>query len=649
MINLKFELTTMYSGLKIFHHLLAPSQIIIIIISLLWLPSAISQEYGTTLVLKQGIVIGRIMKTSNGRDFYAFRGIPYATPPIGVLRFKDPLTYPGWAGTLDARDYRHACPQWDSQGRLIGDEDCLFVNVFTPGLPSAGGFSPVTYPVMIFIHGGFFESGSANIYGPEKLMDKGVILVTFNYRLGILGFLSTGDAVASGNCGLKDQLMAMRWVRENIEKFGGDPNAVTLFGQGAGAASVSLHMVSPQSQGLFNRAILQSGSGLCDWAIEEDPRGYARDIAQRLGCPTDSTTALIECVRNTPTLEVLKVQRETKVFGKFPLRAVPVVEKAGNNRFLPDYPLHLFSAGNFRRIPIIAGINKDEGAYFYPLLLNNYRDALRENPSFLRTNLIPKFIMTTTNIRGNVDSVSETLIFEYFNRVKDGNVSQVVQPFVNMSTDAMYVACNDKTLRTYSASGAQVYMYTFEYRGENSMVELQYGPQSTYFDPGVAHGDELLYLFNIDEDGLKQPSLLDNLVSGRMIALWTDFVKFGEAPQYVNYEYPRWEPYRPETQIYYRIGRDLRPESFYRQRAVDLWTKHLPALASMTTPTNSPLVQDQKAESLYRTLAWAMVAVSIALLVVVIVLLVVLYNQKRSQSFKASPENQSRLSGSTLY
>ena len=122
-----------------------------------------------------------------------------------------------------------------------------------------------------------------------------------------------------------------------------------------------------------------------------------------------------------------------------------------------------------------------------------------------------------------------------------------------------------------------------------------------------------------------------------------------EAPQFINYEYPKWQPYKPESQAYYRIERDLRPEFHYKQRAVDMWTRHLPALATMTTPTNSPLIQDKRVESMYRTLAWAMVSVSIALLVVVVVLLIVLYNQKRSQSFKANTENQSRLSGSTLY
>uniref|UniRef100_A0A2L2YFR3 Acetylcholinesterase n=1 Tax=Parasteatoda tepidariorum TaxID=114398 RepID=A0A2L2YFR3_PARTP len=297
----------------------------------------------------------------------------------------------------------------------------------------------------------------------------------------------------------------------------------------------------------------------------------------------------------------------------------------------------------------MAGINRDEGAFFYPLLLNTYRDALRDNPNFLRAHLIPMFILTTTNIRGNVDSVSETIMFEYFNRINHSNVSQILQPFINMSTDAMFTACNDITVHLYASKGAPVHMYTFEYRGENSMVEIEHGTPIAYFDPGVSHGDELLYLFNLDVEGLRQPSLLDNLVSGRVVSLWTDFAKFGEAPQYVNYEYPRWETYKPDTQRYYRIERDLRPESFYKQRAVDMWTRHLPALAGMTTPTTSPLIQDTRAESLYRTLAWAMVSISIALLVVVVVLLVVLYNQKKSQSFKASTENQSRISGSTLY
>ncbi|KAG8193968.1 hypothetical protein JTE90_013663 [Oedothorax gibbosus] len=623
--------------------------VIILILKLCLLVQVSSQEYGTTLSLKQGFVIGRILKTSNGRDFYAFRGIPYATPPIGLLRFKEPLMFPGWAGTLDARDYRSECPQYDVQGRLRGAEDCLFINVFTPSLPSQASRSTVTYPVMMFIHGGNFEEGSANMYGPEKLMDKGVILVTFNYRIGVFGFLSSGDRVTPGNMGLKDQVLALRWVRENIDRFGGNPEGITLFGQGSGAASVFMHILSPQSQGLFNRTIMQSGSALCDWALEGEPLGYAREIAQRVKCPTDSSTALVDCLRLKPVTDILGAQKDIKIFGDFPLRAVPVVEKMGDNRFLPDSPINLLNAGNFRRVELMAGVNRDEGAYFYPLLLETYREALRDNPNFLRTHLLPMFILTTTNIRGNVDSVSETIVFEYFNRINHANVSQVLQPFINMSTDAMYVACNDLTLQSYSAMGAHVYMYTFEYKGENSMVEIQYGTPIAYFDPGVSHGDELLYLFSLNVEGLRQPSLLDNLVSGRVATLWTDFVKFGSAPQFDNYEYPIWPRYNSSLQAYYKIGRDLRIDNFYKQRSVDMWTRHLPSLAGMTIPTNQPLTQDRQTETLYRTLAWAMVSVSIALLVVVVVLLFVLYNQKKSQSFKAAPENQSRMSGSTLY
>ncbi|GFV73674.1 bile salt-activated lipase [Trichonephila clavipes] len=229
-----------------------------------------------------------------------------------LRHLQEPLMFPGWAGTLDARDYRSVCPQWDLQGRMKGAEDCLFINVFTPSLPASGSFSPVTYPVMIFIHGGNFEEGSANIYGPEKLMDKGIILVTFNYRIGVFGFLSSGDSTCPGNMGLKDQVLAIRWVRENIDRFGGDPNAITIFGQGSGAASVLMHILSPQSQGLFSRAIMQSGSALCDWALEGEPLGFAREIAQRAKCPTDSSSAILDCMRLKPVMDILNAQKETK-------------------------------------------------------------------------------------------------------------------------------------------------------------------------------------------------------------------------------------------------------------------------------------------------------------------------------------------------
>lgn len=214
-----------------------------------------------------------------------------------------------------------------------------------------------------------FENGDAALYGAEKLLDWDVILVTFNYRLGALGFLSTGDEQAPGNWGLYDQLAALRWVHDHIESFSGNPSSITIFGQGAGAASAFLHLVSPLSSGLFHRVIAQSGSPLCSWSMENEPESAAREIAGRVGCRADlPTLELVRCLRKASLGRLLSAQQKGKVFGEFPHRMVPVVEHSGpaNGRLVPADPKALISQGNYRRVPLMMGYNKDEAAFLYP-------------------------------------------------------------------------------------------------------------------------------------------------------------------------------------------------------------------------------------------------------------------------------------------
>ncbi|XP_076327886.1 esterase E4-like isoform X1 [Tachypleus tridentatus] len=609
------------------------------------------------LMLPQGHIRGRLLQTKSNRRIHGFLGIPYATAPIGPFRFKASVRHPGWSDTLDATEYRSSCPQVDPRGMQTGGEDCLFLNVFTPRLPNDNyRGSSTNYPVMVFIHGGYFDSGSSSQYGPEKLVDKGVVLVTFNYRLGILGFLSTGDEASSGNWGLLDQRLALQWVQENIGNFGGDATSVTLFGQGAGAASVIYHIISPVSQRLFHRAIAESGSALCPWALEREPLQYAREVALLLKCPTESSFQLVECISRKSTGDILRAQTEGKSLGNFPIRAVPVIDRQGTaNPVIPDDPLSLLQRGNFVRVPLVIGINREEGAFFYPLLRKGYMENSLRNSGYLRDILIPSFLQSTSDLAIN-SAVVEAIMFAYFIGVDTANLTQVLKPFINMTTDAMYVACNDLTSKTYSQLNIPTYMYVFEHRGVNSMTDLRLNQQMSKIDAGVSHGDELFYLFDLQVDGIQPLSQLDNLISNRMVTLWTDFAKFGVAPHFVNYEYPaKWPRLQPNNLSYYRIEGHLRIARDYRQRESDLWLHHLPSLAEIHTlpPTTSPLVEE-KVEPVYRTLAWAMVAVAIALFILVIVLLGFLYNQRKSQSFKASPElGHSRMSGSmsgsTLY
>lgn len=165
-------------------------------------------------------------------NYFAFKGIPFAEAPVGPLRWRNPVPHRGWQGVLDAENHRGTCPSgtWLGLGGG-GEEDCLFLNVYTPTLTG-------NRAVMVWVHGGSFTTGSGDLYGPDFLVNEGVIVVSFNYRIGALGFLSTGDGAAQGNYGMKDMVEALRWTRQNIAAFGGNPNQVTLFGQSAGGVAV---------------------------------------------------------------------------------------------------------------------------------------------------------------------------------------------------------------------------------------------------------------------------------------------------------------------------------------------------------------------------------------------------------------------------
>ncbi|CAG0925165.1 unnamed protein product [Notodromas monacha] len=265
------------------------------------------------------------------KSVVVFLGIPYAMPPIDDLRFKPPRPHKGWQ-LWQATDFGPACPQ---PARHVGgaqnvwemDEDCLYLNVYTP---SVSGAVVNKYPVIVYIHGGQFEHGASNQFPPHALVAwHEVVVVTFNYRLGALGFLSTGDEHSPGNYGMLDQALAIRWVYENAHVFNGDPRRITLWGVGAGAAAAGLHVLTPRTKdkvfGVFAQSgsaladwaaikhvltprtkdkvfgvFAQSGSALADWAaikLPEQARNTSRVYAARIACPNDNAFKLVDCLK----------------------------------------------------------------------------------------------------------------------------------------------------------------------------------------------------------------------------------------------------------------------------------------------------------------------------------------------------------------
>ncbi|XP_049855343.1 esterase FE4-like [Schistocerca gregaria] len=338
---------------------------------------------GPLVKTEGGQVQGRIATSFTGRRYASFQGIPYASPPVRNLRFKllwhvsfllagrcyqrlcapqAPQAAEPWQGVLNASAPGNDCPQLDqSSGCVVGHEDCLTLNVYTTQLEGK------PQPVLVWIHGGSFVSGSSRLYQPDVLLDQHLVVVTINYRLGALGFLCWPRAGVPGNMGLRDQSLALYWVRRNIAAFGGDAGCVTLAGQSAGAASAVFHMLSPLSKGLFDRALCMSGSALCSWATPPHPEQRAQRLLRAAGLPAHlnpgagSDAAAVEPVQ--PMLPVLAACVETEA-------------EACVGAFLPDEPSRMLAAGRVHRVPLLAGLTDGEANFF----LLKYRLAARSGP-----------------------------------------------------------------------------------------------------------------------------------------------------------------------------------------------------------------------------------------------------------------------------
>ncbi len=314
-----------------------------------------------------------IVETRSGKvegfaegDVQIFRGIPFAAPPVGALRFAAPRREDAWAGVREAKAFGASAPQNPMMLPLPGmdvgamDEDCLYLNVYTPGADAAGR------PVMVWIHGGGFVigSGSQSLYDGSRLAARGdVVVVTVNYRLGPLGFMSLGDVCpdldgAVANAGIRDQAAALEWVHENIAAFGGDPANVTIFGESAGGMSVATLLGMPSARPLFRRAIPQSGAAH-NCHTPETAAAVAEHFLEALGItPSDSAK-----LREIPPDKLLDSQQQTMLklgssLGLLPFQ--PVVD--GDS--LPQQPLAAVEAGELSGVDLLIGTTRDEWKLF---------------------------------------------------------------------------------------------------------------------------------------------------------------------------------------------------------------------------------------------------------------------------------------------
>ncbi|ODM95633.1 Esterase FE4 [Orchesella cincta] len=485
---------------------------------------------------QSGKVEGFPMKTIRARDIIAFTGIPYAEPPIKNLQYRDPVPKKRWSGILKATKLPSDCLQIDGMQslRIVGSVNCLYLSVYTPALPSAD--SMTNRSVIIMIHGGSFAFGSGSMYGPAYLLEKDVVLVTFNYRLSSFGFLSTGDDAASGNWALKDQNLVLKWTRANIQSFGGDPNNIVLLGQSAGAVSVHLHMMSKQSQGLFRAGVSQSGNAFSFWGVRQNSIDFTYRLANSLKCPVNDTHALVECMRNVDPFLIAYHEATLPDYKVFPgVFFGPIVEPASETAFLTERPEKLYEDGLVAKIPWINGFLAGEGngvsflTYLYPFVMREVDARWSE--------LGPKIL----DLKGETRYTSKTAA--YIKHFYFGNHPinfYTRNRLTQMVGDRLIVAAVHKGLQ-YHSKIAPTYGYFFNYTGRYGTASI-YGLKNE--DWGISHDDDLIYLFNSTTYQALKVGEREYDFSEFLINVWTNFASTG-VPTYVTDNrivIPFWKP-----------------------------------------------------------------------------------------------------------
>uniref|UniRef100_A0A1A9X418 Carboxylic ester hydrolase n=1 Tax=Glossina brevipalpis TaxID=37001 RepID=A0A1A9X418_9MUSC len=504
-----------------------------------------------------GRIRGRYQKYRSGErgGYYSFKGIRYGLPPIGDRRFRAAEPERPWLGIRDASREGHSCPHKNMiLDTFKGKEDCLFLNVFTSKIPK--GDNNPEMPVMVWLHGGGYSFGSGNtfLYGPDYLVAENVVLVTLNYRLGPLGFLTAGPN-APGNQGLKDQLLALKWVRDNIAAFGGDPNQVTVFGESAGGSSVQILMLSPLSKGLFHRAISESGSALNPWAMGESSALKASRLAANLGyIGSNNTDDILEFLKRSPAMKLIEgaptTLTEEDYRNNIGLPFVPVVEGYWNDGdktvytespLITENPIELYRKQKFQKnVPYLTGYNAHEAMLFIR--------RLRKNPNLLQIiendfeRMIPKDLNVTTE-RGRV-----TREIRQFYLGNKSVSTDSVDEMIALLTDLMFLQGIRRSARYHARYGSSpVYMYRFAFDGALGLYKRMLGLQR----PGVCHGDELGYLFKFGFFNLNlDPNSMEVVVKNRMVRMWTNFAKYGNptpAHKEDNLINTVWLPINPDS------------------------------------------------------------------------------------------------------
>lgn len=459
------------------------------------------------------------------QDVDAYLGIPYAEPPVDELRFCKPIPKKQWTEIYNASSLPPPCSQMDvGPYYFMPDvtkisEDCLYLNIWAPKSNS----TEVLKPIIIFIHPGGFLTGSSNLkaHDGSHLASRGdLVVVTINYRLGALGYFLAFSEEADGNMGMYDQIMAIKWVKENAKQFSGDPENIVLMGASAGSYSISAHLVSPLSQNLFNRAIIQSGSLVNPMLSDDNVVLYenSRAFAQLIGCTNENVTlkgdpkSVVKCLKTKSKEDIIAAEKT--LFATTPELFFPRV----NDEFLPKGVVDLYREGKFRKdVEVLAGFNEEEGTLLTTVVLQEYFGHFGEKE--INMNKHRAAVLSTVTLSGFGQSSTGGIIKQYLNRVKNRTALGYSKMITNIMGDFL-ITCNTIFLADLlSTKGNPVYFYKFGFRSPST-------PMADWI--GTTHLDEVQYVFGSPYHANFTAEEVE--LSNNLIDRWSTFARTGFVP-----------------------------------------------------------------------------------------------------------------------
>ncbi|XP_004537489.1 venom carboxylesterase-6 [Ceratitis capitata] len=474
--------------------------------------------------VRQGVVVGREERLPNGEPYNAFQGVRYAVPPLGKLRFQPPQPLERFeTPELDCTRVREPSAQRDrTTNKFIGSEDCLYINIYVPVKSS---LQPL--PVIVWAHGGAFTFGHGQSFLPLSLMMEDVIVVSINYRLGVLGFGCLPEIGFWGNAGAKDQLQALRWVQENIACFNGDPGNVTLMGESAGGVCVNLHTLGCNANKLFHKAIMLSGMVNIEWAFQRTPQEKMYRLCEMLGCPSKDPKKILEFLQTSEKAAADKILSKTNSLilpderrRSSPVPVSLVLEDPNSPDPIISTPvLDLMRTENTLNVPTIIGHNSAEGIMVIEHWFKKLDEVDQDLERFLPRNIpLPKD-------HPHMKVLAEKIRKFYFG---GGKVTfETLQGLSNLLSD--YICATDiklavEMLATYQPQ-APIYAFNFNYNGARDYFKRI--KKSEHLE-GACHTDELFYLFQSFTDDLSTFNEHDLQITKRMSAMWANFARHSD-------------------------------------------------------------------------------------------------------------------------